>query len=96
MYAFEPLESNFNILNKNIKINSLNKYFNTFKLGLSDKKGQRNLTLRWDLSNGAITGNAAIESSKEHDKNYKLEKIDIDKFDNVWTALNENKNINIK
>ena len=91
VYAFEPLDSNFKRLKKNISLNNLEKYCIPFQIGLSDKKGKAQLTLREDFKAGSLTGNAAIRTSNKFDRGFASETIDLDTLDNFCENLDLNK-----
>jgi FkbM family methyltransferase len=51
VFAYEPFEENFEMLNKNITLNNM-KNISAFKLGISNKKGKRKLVISRDNSGG--------------------------------------------
>ena len=76
-YSFEPNLNNYNILNKNLKINNFNKSI-TYNLGLSDSNGELEFYYRKDKS-GHGTFNKDI---KKKELNLST-KIKIEKLDNI-------------
>jgi len=82
--SFEPFEGNYKTLSKNLKLNSLENYCLLNSYGLSDKSTETEITLREDFKHGSHTGNAAINTSEEMDKGFKLSPIKLEILDEVW------------
>lgn len=53
-YAFEPIPESFQLLNKNVEINQLQKHINTYNLGLGDVPGELNFTKNLDTVNHVV------------------------------------------
>jgi FkbM family methyltransferase len=60
LHSFEPVSSNFRLLSANVKENCLTPVVHTHQLGLSDRSGTVEISLREDFVGGSETGNAAI------------------------------------
>ncbi|MDD7884999.1 FkbM family methyltransferase [Flavivirga sp. 57AJ16] len=82
--SFEPFEGNYLRLNKNLEINNLNKICQTSHLGLSNKAYETEITLGEDFKHGSNTGSAAIRTSGEMDKGFKVSPIKLEKLDDIW------------
>lgn len=89
--SFEPFEGNYNRLTDNVKLNSLESFCFLNPYGLSNKVMETQITLREDFKHGSNTGNAAIQTSKDMDKGFKLFPIKLKDLDEVWT--NDFKNL---
>lgn len=82
--SFEPFKGNFKRLSKNIRLNRLENYCFLNPYGLSDKSTETLITLREDFKHGSNTGNAAIQTSEEMDKGFKISPILLEVLDEVW------------
>jgi FkbM family methyltransferase len=60
LHCFEPVPSNFRALTANIKRNCVAATVGVHQLGLSDRSGTVQISLREDFVGGSETGNAAI------------------------------------
>ena len=74
IYAFEPVDTTYNILEKNIKINNLENIIKPLNIGLSDEKGTGIINI---YSNDNIGGTSIKKSNKNNGG------IKIDKLDNI-------------
>lgn len=74
IYAFEPVDTTYNILEKNIKINNLENIIKPFNIALSDEKGLGIINI---YSNDNIGGTSIKKSNKNNGG------IKIDKLDNI-------------
>lgn len=75
IYAFEPVDTTYKILETNIKINNLENIIKPFNIGLSDEKGYGVINI---YSNDNIGGTHIKKSD-----NLNGEKLNIDKLDNI-------------
>ena len=66
-YAFEPVESNYNILNSNIKLNSLDKIIISKKRFLSDEVSKKDIQI---FSNNSAASSNLSNLDKKHVKLY--------------------------
>ena len=66
-YAFEPVESNYNILNSNIKLNSLDKIIISKKRFLSDEVSKKDIQI---FSNNSAASSNISNLDKKHVKLY--------------------------
>ena len=89
VYSFEPLESNFNRMKENIKLNNVSKKISSYNIGLSDNNGQAKLILRDDFKKGSKTGNASIENISNDESDYKTVNIKLKKLDEIWSDINQ-------
>lgn len=60
LHCFEPVPGNFARLNDNLQLNDAADVATVHAIGLSDKPGTAQITLREDFAQGSNTGNAAI------------------------------------
>lgn len=82
--SFEPFEGNFKRLSDNLKLNALENFCVLNAYGLSIESTETVITLREDFKHGSNTGNAAIQTSEEIDKGFKLSPIKLNILDDVW------------
>lgn len=82
--SFEPFEGNYKRLKDNVKLNALESFCVLNAYGLSDKIKETQITLREDFKHGSNTGNAAIQTSTDMDKGFKLSPIKLKVLDEVW------------
>lgn len=82
--SFEPFEGNFKRLSDNLKLNKLETFCVLNAYGLSAESTETVITLREDFKHGSNTGNAAIQTSEEIDKGFKLSPIKLKVLDDVW------------
>ena len=84
LYSFEPVSSNCARLRTNIDLNGLNAVVTLIEVGLSDRRGVAQVTLREDFAAGAETGNAAIVYPCElGDTEFRREEIKLDTLDSI-------------
>lgn len=72
IYAFEPVDTTYNILEKNIKINNLENIIKPLNIGLSDEKGTGIINI---YSNDNI-GGTSIKKSNQNNGGIKIDKLD--------------------
>jgi FkbM family methyltransferase len=82
--SFEPFTGNFERLKRNLKLNSLENFCLLNNYGLSDRSTETQITLREDFKHGSNTGNAAIQTSEEMDRGFKLSQIKLKVLDEIW------------
>jgi FkbM family methyltransferase len=75
MHAFEPVPGNFACLEQNLQLNGVQDALSTWQVGLSNREGTAQITLREDFGAGAGTGNASIAISKQADGAFRHEEI---------------------
>jgi FkbM family methyltransferase len=85
--AFEPVASNYQRLQENLRGNDLLDCCQTFPLGLSNASGAATITLREDFLQGGETGNAAIAISPDFDLGFERATIALARFDDLWPRL---------
>lgn len=90
VYSFEPLQSNYNRLCKNIELNRVTKIVSARKIGLSDKHSTLALSLREDFASGAKTGNAAIVID-DSDRAFPCLSIDVAPMDDYISSPHNNR-----
>lgn len=78
IYSFEPVEDNYNLLNKNVDINNYG-HVKTFQKAISDKNGIIRIFLdRSNLGNHSLTNNNVVDKSNF----VEVETITLDSFFN--------------
>jgi len=82
--AFEPVQSNYRRLVENLRTNNLLDSAQTYQLGLSNRTGTANITLREDFALGGETGNASIAVSPEFDSGFATMEIKLSTLDELW------------
>lgn len=83
--AFEPFRGNYARLLENLKLNNFQLVCNAYSFGLSSKSSTSFITLREDFVSGSGTGNAAIPTSDDFDKNFDQVEIKLKKLDDIWS-----------
>lgn len=83
---FEPLPGNCNRLRENVRLNGVENVVHIHEVGLSDKPGTLEISLREDFARGSETGNAAIVID-ERDRHFRRTTIDVDTLDRVFDSL---------
>jgi len=81
--AFEPLRSNIQRLQENIRLNQLDEIVNVIPVGLSFSFGQSMITLREDFLRGGEIGNAAILIEDGSDEKYSAQQIQLETLDGL-------------
>jgi len=86
VFAFEPLPSNFQRLQENIRLNGLEDTISVIPVGLSSAFGEATITLREDFLLGGETGNAAILIADGRDEKYPSRQIQLETLDELRSA----------
>jgi FkbM family methyltransferase len=86
LHSFEPVSSNLERLNENIRQNVLEETTCLHGFGLSDQNGCLQISLREDFTNGAQTGNAAIVIGPE-DLVFRHALIRVNRLDDIFDSL---------
>jgi FkbM family methyltransferase len=86
LHCFEPVPSNFRLLTANVERNCLATTVRTYRLGLSDRSGNEQISLREDFEEGSETGNAAIVIDGD-DSRFRCLQIDVRPLDDLSGSL---------
>jgi FkbM family methyltransferase len=87
VYAFEPASSTFNVLNKNIELNSLAAKISTFRIALSNNESSGFLVTPSVNKLSVNEIDAFKHLSAENTEDLKSEQVTVDTLDN-WAFLN--------
>lgn len=86
LHCFEPVPSNFRLLTANVERNCSATTVKMHQVGLSDRNGTAQISLREDFAKGAQTGNAAIVIDSD-DSRFQCVQIDVRMLDDLFDSL---------
>jgi FkbM family methyltransferase len=86
IHSFEPVPPNFRRLNANVERNRVGATVHTHQMGLSDRIGTVQISLREDFAAGSVTGNAAIVIDGD-DSRFQCVPIEVRTLDDLFGSL---------
>ena len=86
LHCFEPVPSNFRLLGVNVERNGVAETVHMHQLGLSDRSGTVQISLREDFEEGSETGNAAIVIDRD-DSRFQCVQIEVRPLDELFDSL---------
>jgi FkbM family methyltransferase len=90
LHCFEPVPSNFRLLTANVKRNCVAATVDVHQLGLSDRSGNVQISLREDFAGGSDTGNAAIVIDG-NDSRFQCVQAEVRPLDALFDSLSLNR-----
>jgi FkbM family methyltransferase len=87
LHCFEPVPSNFRLLTANVERNCIASTVSTHQVGLSDRSGKVQISLREDFAEGSETGNAAIVIDRD-DSRFQCMQVEVRALDELFDSLN--------
>ncbi|HXA78385.1 MAG TPA: FkbM family methyltransferase [Candidatus Acidoferrales bacterium] len=86
LHCFEPVPSNFRLLTANVERNCTATTVHVHQLGLSNRSGTVQISLREDFAGGSETGNAAIVIDGD-DSRFQSVQAEVRPLDDVFESL---------
>jgi FkbM family methyltransferase len=86
LHCFEPVPSNFRLLTANVERNCKAATVHVHQLGLSDRSGTVQISLREDFEGGSETGNAAIVIDGD-DSRFQAVQVEVRSLDDLFDSL---------
>jgi FkbM family methyltransferase len=86
LHCFEPVPSNFRLLTANVEGNCVAATVHVHQLGLSDRSGTVQISLREDFAGGSETGNAAIVIDGD-DSRFQCVRVEVRSLDDLFDSL---------
>jgi FkbM family methyltransferase len=86
LHCFEPVPSNFRLLAANIERNCVAATVHVHQLGLSDRTGTVQISLREDFAGGSETGNAAIVIDGDDSRFHRVQ-VQVRSLDDLFDSL---------